>query len=74
MIQNWGEFRANAIDKKITYDDDAINYCAFISNTWTTILNSNKSTSKDTQRKHSTICPNCGASMFFLYSEWFDER
>lgn len=23
---------------------------------------------------YESICPNCGASMFFLYSEWFDER
>lgn len=58
MIQNWERLLANAIDKKFTYDD-TIDYCAL--NASIAVLNSNKSTSKDTQRKHSTTCPRCGA-------------
>lgn len=61
MLRDWTRFPEKAIEGEIAYDVDSNNCYVFANNVWTLLLNSNESTSGDVRRKHSTICPRCGA-------------
>lgn len=59
---NRGKFYKNVVKGEIAYDIDSNACYIFSGNSWEELLRDGyKSIVGDKQRKHSTICPRCGA-------------
>lgn len=56
MLRDWTKLPEKGIEGEIAYDVDSNGYYIYNGTVWEKLL-----LDSDKQRKHSTICPRCGA-------------